>query len=139
MATLTNDEWTYLIDKRANAASLRGQATVNNVHGYIFLPDKWTKPNGVSFTATPNTWGTNVYNATDWKKMEAAGAVFLPAAGHRYKDNTWDEGDAGYYWSSTMEENKVGEMRFSWNQGSAMLNSADYYYGNSVRLVKDAE
>ncbi|MBR1808018.1 MAG: Ig-like domain-containing protein [Paludibacteraceae bacterium] len=79
--TLTGDEWVYIYETRTNAANLRGRAMVNNVYGYIFLPDTWSLPGGMSFTADAKNWTTNTYSVTDWSKMEQNGAVFLPAAG----------------------------------------------------------
>ncbi|MBO7125788.1 MAG: hypothetical protein J6V74_08115, partial [Bacteroidales bacterium] len=88
--TLTYNEWSYLINSRANASSKYGVATVNNVNGLVLLPDSWTLPNGVTFTSgVANDYGSdyyktvNNYSAEEWSKMEANGAVFLPAAGYR--------------------------------------------------------
>ena len=79
--TLTQAEWVYLINTRANASSRRGQASVNGINGLVLLPDAWSKPSGISFTANPGNYTTNVYTLSQWAQMEAAGAVFLPAAG----------------------------------------------------------
>ena len=47
--TLTEDEWEYLLNTRANASSLKGVAQVNGVNGLILLPDNWVCPAGVTF------------------------------------------------------------------------------------------
>ena len=59
--TLSADEWSYLFSTRTNAQQLRGQATVNGIHGYIFLPDDWSIPSGLSFQGSPNNWTSNQY------------------------------------------------------------------------------
>ena len=48
--TLTYAEWRYLISDRFNYSNLNGLATVNNVQGFILLPDRWILPKGLSFT-----------------------------------------------------------------------------------------
>ena len=42
--TLTNDEWIYLFNSRAEAASKYGYATVAGKHGIITVPDDFTDP-----------------------------------------------------------------------------------------------
>ncbi len=77
--TLTIEEWNYLLSRESRCSV----ATVNNVRGYILLPDVWTLPEGITFTAQATEYSTNVYSYLDWKEMESAGAIFLPAAGSR--------------------------------------------------------
>ncbi len=57
----------------------------------ISLPDDWTLPMGMTFTAgVANNEGyqyyqsVNNYTAAEWSQMESAVALFLPAAGNRY-------------------------------------------------------
>lgn len=134
--TLSKDEWVYLFSGRANAASLRSQAIVNNVHGYIFLPDSWSIPSGVSFTANASNWTTNTYSTADWGKMEQNGAVFLPAAGDGDGTGVNDVGSSGCYWSSTPGGT---ELAYSLGFGSDFIGPQYYgrrYGGQSVRLVR---
>ena len=142
--TMTSDEWIYLFDKRPNAAKLRGQATVNNMHGYILLPDAWQLPQGLSFRAQPNNWTTNTYTADQWKKMEANGAVFLPAAGVRNGKQIQGIGVIGAYWSSTMYrqqgEGDVDAKSIYFTADKANANMYDTWHrGMSVRLVQDID
>ena len=122
--TLTSDEWNYLLVERTNAATLFTLATVNNVLGMILLPDNWEEPDGVDLTISsaeglvyvPN-YGTytdmdkdnnhfddNIFTATEWDAVEAAGAVFLPVNPFRIEDGTGagsydDYESTGYYWT----------------------------------------
>ena len=134
--TLTADEWEYLYSGRTNAANLRSKAIVNDVHGYIFLPDSWSLPSGLSFTADANDWTTNAYSVTDWAKMEQNGAVFLPAAGARNETVVYGVGLGGYYWSGTpCGEFDACSLRFD----GVLVNPQGYgsrIYGRSVRLVR---
>ena len=134
--TLTSDEWGYLCNTRANAANLRSQATVNGVHGYIFLPDDFVLPVGFTFLANANEWAMNVYSARGWSKLEAAGAVFLPAAGYRLGTDVNDVGSCGYYWSATPYDSSRARYLYVY---SKYLYPQDYNYRNnglSVRLVR---
>ena len=47
--TLSYDEWDYLLNTRTNASVLKGVAQVNGVNGFIFLPDTWVCPEGITF------------------------------------------------------------------------------------------
>ena len=134
--TLTIQEWGYLIKTRTNADSLKGQATVADVHGYVLLPDSWTLPAGLSFTASPNDWTTNDYTAEQWTQMEAAGAVFLPAAGYRDPDIK-GVGEKGWYWSSTVLTDIIA-YQFEFNETTSRVFGGRIYFGQPVRLVTAA-
>ena len=89
---LTCDEWRYLLNYRADATSKIGLGNINGVGGFIILPDNWTLPSGCSFTSGLTRvdeayfpdGSLNSYTLAQWAEMEAAGAVFLPAAGSRW-------------------------------------------------------
>ncbi len=135
--TLTKSEWEYLFNTRTNAENLRGQATVNGQTGYILLPDGWSTPNGMTFTADPCNFTTNSYTASEWSKMEASGAVFLPAAGSRVGTTVGLVGKDGGYWSSTYF--RIGNA-YDFDFRSRKVNPSDYYSlinGLSVRLVQE--
>ena len=135
--TLTKDEWQYLISNRTDARYLRGTATVNGVNGLILLPDNWTLPTGVTFTYGEDGWSQNTYSASDWSKMEANGAVFLPAAGSRGKD-VGDVGSYGLYWSSSAYDSL--DANFLYFSSLDVFTSWFYrYWGRSVRLVQDVK
>ena len=70
--------------------------------------------------------------------MEAAGAVFLPAAGGRYGSGVYLVGDYGYYWSSTANGDD-----YAWGvlfvDGNLLAGNGLYRgSGYSVRLVRNA-
>ena len=149
--TPTNDEWTYLLKTRDGATSKYGFATVNDVYGIIILPDAFVDPNknkgsNAFVGKDTNNYGydRNVYNSAGWALMEAAGAVFLPAAGDRlgvdfYGADT--DGYYGYYWSSTAAPTSDFGNAYLMYFGSNSLridNNYSRFYGLSVRLVRDA-
>ena len=135
--TLTYSEWTYLLTQRPNASQLQGMATVESTTGYIILPDDWVCPAGLSFVNTTSSYTVNVYNAASWATMEAAGAVFLPAAGVRVSSATSDIGILGNYWTASHVNGTTGySFHIEANQ-NIMQNSVTYSTGCSVRLVRD--
>ena len=142
--TLSNAEWSYVFNTRTDAARKKGVGTVDGVHGLILLPDAWTLPAGLTFNSGSTTWTRNQYTAAQWEQMEAAGAVFFPAAGYRTGTELYLVGTHGCYWSSTPDNfSFVYLMNFS-EHGDAVsdiyINGNNIAYrrvGNSVRLVQD--
>ena len=141
--TLTRDEWYYLRYNRANANDLVGVAQVNGVNGLIFLPDTWVCPEGITFkSGFHSSYGVDYYaayqtfTADQWSKLEAAGAVFLPASGYRDGSAVDLVQDGGYYWSAT-EYNSYDANYLYFYSYVAYMSYFNRYYGLSVRLVKD--
>ncbi len=139
--TLTSAEWNYLLNTRADASSKYGMGNINDVGGLIILPDSWTPPSGCTFTfglaSDYDDWTLNSYTLAQWAAMEAAGAVFFPAAGSRWVSNAFAVGSYGYYWSSTpFNEEHAWSMDVF---GVSLYASDDYprYFGFSVRPVRD--
>ena len=167
--TLTSDEWEYLINERVvvngvpKAPQLRGRATISGVldhpsgnstientgvvRGFILLPDDWEAddlPEGLSFSYN----SVNEYTLSQWASMEAAGALFLPAAG--WGDAWGDEGNFvneeyrdGAYWSSTAWGGYGDSywVYFNYNTNEFLRKynyDAEWYCSKSVRLVKAA-
>ena len=130
--TLTGSEWYYVL----NRSGLSNYAMVNGVKGLILLPDNWTAPLGIEITHFGNM---QTYTISEWTKMEANGAVFLPAAGYRIGSDVIDVGN-GYYWSSSAHSwdstNAIDE-KFSVDYSAAPFDyEYNRSYGRSVRLVK---
>ena len=141
--TLTSDEWNYLFKTRTNWSLKYGHARVNNVYGLIILPDSWKLPNGLSFNYGSSYWTpsmSNTYTTEQWAQMEAAGAVFLPAAGGRSGTTTSSVGGFGSYWSSTRidADKAYCGVYVSSNSVNLLLKSVRYY-GRCVRLVRAVE
>ncbi len=150
--TLTIDEWTYLLDKRPNASVLKGIARIylnddgsKFSNGLILLPDNWRIPNGITFkSAFSNEKGAKEYAAyqtytlTEWKKLESAGAAFLPASGYRSGDGCYDVQNYGTYWSSTSYDSSCAYfLLFQSNEFELEWSGDDFGY--AVRLVQDLD
>ena len=142
--TLTYDEWDYLLVARADASSKCGIAIVNNVNGFVLLPDDWTLPTGVTFTSgTYGDYTQNNYSAEDWSKMEVNGAVFLPAAGCTIGASVEGVGSEGSYWSSSafydIEAFSYDYSRYGFGDDMTGLTlfQSERFDRSSVRLVGD--
>lgn len=134
--TLTFLEWAYVLNTRPNCTNLCGKATVNNVRGYVLLPDDWTLPSGLSFTPSAADWTTNSYYADEWQEMEDAGAVMLVANGFRYgATNVGSFGELVMYWSATStSEYMAGCVGFI---NDLIYTDNARSNGEGVRLVQD--
>jgi len=95
---LSRDEWKYLFATRSVTNTLSDgarytMATLGGTYkGLIIFPDYYTHPEGADFT--PGVFDSNSnYTAKvsleGWALMEAAGCVFLPAAGYCSSGRTW--------------------------------------------------
>ena len=150
--TLTGNsdgEWKYLLKTRG-ASTVNGTANaryamakVCGVQGMIIFPDTYTHPSSVTAPVDINGkdtgWNENDYNATNWSAMEAAGCVFLPAAGKRPYTYVSGVNSYGIYWSSTVATD-VSAYYVSIGSGGVSLNeSSGRDVGFSVRLVRDAK
>ena len=146
--TLSQAEWTYLLNTRSNTTNLGtadaryAKGKVNNVRGVIIFPDGYTHPACVAVPTGINSTGStglnqNNYTIAQWGEMEAAGAVFLPAAGYRVGTSVFDACNDGYYWSSGLRTTaKAWGMAFDSDNFYIPL-SFNRNYGFSVRLVQD--
>jgi len=149
--TLTYDEWSYLRYTRTNADNLVGVARINlnadgteYANGLVLLPDNWTCPAGVTFKsgfASENNVQAyadyQTFTLSDWQKLEAAGAVFLPASGYRYGSHVYNVQSGGYYWSATpYDSDYANEFSFYSNEASTSYIWRRYS-DQAVRLVQD--
>ncbi|MBR1505711.1 MAG: hypothetical protein IJ614_06345 [Prevotella sp.] len=124
--TLTKDEWTYLFTNHT-----KGWSTIAGVGGYVIRPD------GVSTAIEAS------YSDSEWAAQEAAGSVFLPAAGGRSGSVNAVTGSEGRYWSSSYPSADAayyvkftsGSLESSSSEES--LNNFSRSNGCSVRLVRD--
>lgn len=149
--TLTNDEWTYLRSTRTNASNLIGVARINldaggttYANGLILLPDTWTCPEDITFkSGFASTYYSEqayadyqTFTLAQWEKLEAAGAVFLPASGTRYGSSIYFVQLSGDYWFATPYGSDYANILY-FNSYGADWDLNYRYYGQAVRLVQD--
>ncbi len=159
--TLTAEEWGYLIgpgiggttpsEYRDHYHSLRGlcKITVSGTDypGLMILPDdmynnlptegdiasKWS---ACAVAATSMNYTKATFTEAEWTALQAAGAVFLPAAGYRYTTVNY-AGAYGDYWSSSASSDKLAFFLRFYAGYLTPENSGNRYNGRSVRLVSD--
>ena len=143
--TLSEGEWNYVFNTRS-ASTVNGvanaryaKAHVNNRRGVILFPDNYTHPSGVEQPIGINQtgdmgWDGNNYNVAEFALMQAAGAVFLPAAGYRGGTTVKEVGICGHYWSVSCHSSSA-----AYELNSIGTNSHNRCDGLSVRLVCPAE
>ena len=142
---LSSDEWGYLLYARTGASDLLGVGCVAGVNGLILLSDDFVLPDSIEFRhAVASDSGedlyrmVNDYTAVEWARMEAAGAVFFPAAGARIGKKVMYTAIAGYYWSSTpFEYDMLSIYCMGFDSSRAVWEGlSNRTNGRSVRLVK---
>lgn len=119
LRTLDAAEWSFILFGR-ETASRYAKAVIKltaetSTNGLIILPDNFICPEGLSLSKTdvPTApYKTNVLSIEDWKSLESAGCVFLPAGGYGYYDKEIFSTDGlthsglnaeGNYWSSDID------------------------------------
>ena len=138
----TGGEWDYLLNTRTMENSKPRYTTVFGVsiggvtcNGLFIYPDDYSG-NEVGASGGPGTWAD----------INAAGIVFLPAAGFRYGDSSSDNpaivygvGNFGYYWSASPNgRSNAYDMDFySGDVSPSGLNDRSLAY--SVRLVTESK
>ncbi len=146
--TLTYDEWNYLLNTRTDAANKKGVACIQiseteYANGLILLPDSWTCPEDITFK--PGFSGTSsvqayadyqTFTLSDWQKLEAAGAVFLPASGYRGGSDVYSVQNFGYYWSAAPYGTDFA-YAFYFSSGTTDSGYSYRCRGRAVRLVQD--
>ena len=154
-------ELNYLISTRS-ASTVKGKSNARfakvwimggaGYYGFVLFPDNYVHPSLLSdlFTKEDINHCHNPavsLHASDWNKMEAAGAVFLPAGG--YRDGTtvtlklYDT-EYGDYWTSTETTNQGSSndryaimLNFGRDEESDFFDFYNFprYNGCSVRLI----
>ena len=127
--TLTKDEWTYVFNTRtvnggtgSGYSYTKGQS-VNSTLGLVIYPDDYTG---------------SEYAGSDWATFEAAGCVFLPAAGLREGSEVVNYGVVGRYWTSTLSDEDSAFLMYFLSSSGPDKCPGLRCHGLSVRLVKDA-
>lgn len=126
------------------------KATVEGIKGIILFPDDYRHPNDIEIDGSNRCYNTvdNNYSFYDfatgksvWSKMEASGAVFLPAAGYRNNTTISEANTTAYYWSaSSSGPSNAYAIKFFDSNGTTKSSTAigiPRRNGCSVRLVTD--
>lgn len=144
--TPTSSEFSYLLKTRITSTicgtenARFARATVNSVEGNILFPDAYTHPAGVADIVNINVKDAandgNTISASDWEKMEDAGAVFLPQAGYydaTYPTHIYD--GRGYYWTSSSDNTTMADYYLQQASNVDSNYSGERCDRHSVRLI----
>jgi len=152
----THHEIHYLLMYRKNAEKLFGYGTINKIKGFFILPDDYQNPEGITFSPSMDhqfknnynwyysnglevNYNYNIFSLDDWSKLKAAGAVFLPAGGFRYGDETTHCGVSGHYWTNSHYGEEFANCLCCFEHDLFLEGNFDRSYGLAVRLIKDAK
>lgn len=141
--TLNHLEWDYLLTQRQTISGARfAKATVHDICGLIIFPDDWNASVHAfnSVNSSVSSFAVNTLTDDVWDDVEAAGAVFLPAAGSRYGRQISNLNSVGYYWSASNKNGGVTAyyLYFTGNEVDPVHDSGRCY-GRIVRLVFDKQ
>ena len=163
--TLTGAEWQWMLGPSSSptpgtncrtSSTIGGvtnarwvTAVVHSTNGLIIYPDALTWNEATMGTAPTTSNATkdftlNTFTDAQWSALEAAGCVFLPAAGYRHESwSVTNAGSYGNYWSSSPNTSDVAgayDMHFDSRDNSLNPTSLNFRYrGFSVRLVRQVE
>jgi hypothetical protein len=92
----------------------------------------------------PDGYTGSAYAGSDWATFEAAGCVFLPAAGYLWQESPSPQSvnSCIYYWTATSDgsdQNSAFRLTFDNYTTSGSFTSTHRNRGNAVRLVYDIE
>lgn len=163
--TPSESEFDYILNWRLSGPSIAGVlsaryirvqlgAAGDAVKGIVLFPDHFVLPTLEHTTITWNDINEEnspgvILHWDDWGKMEAAGAVFLPAAGYRDGNKVtlvWGNYPEGYYWTSTQGKGEgnaddcgraleFGKCQIDPDEYSIEMEDAYRHAGFSVRLI----
>ena len=133
---LSRTEWLYLFN--TSARMVNGKACYSNAVSGVTIGG--STYNGV-FLYPDNYNGEIVSSSMTWDDINAAGIVFLPAAGDRNSDNASkviNVGIGGFYWSSTDDGNEADVVYFNGSDVPS-YSSLPRDSGHSVRLITECQ
>ena len=162
--TPSKSEFDYILNWRPSENHIAGVyaaryirvqlgAAGDAVKGIVLFPDHFILPALEHSTITWNDINEEnspgvILHWEDWGKMEAAGAVFLPAAGYRKGNevtHVWENYPEGYYWTSTQGSGEnaddcgraleFGKCQIDPDEYSIEIDDHLRHAGYSVRLI----
>ena len=130
----------YILNTRPNASNLKGLGRIQMADGTyakgaFLLPDDFTVPDDLAWTATIADYTTNTYTLEQFRALENVGAVFMPISGARV-GVSYRPGTKSSFILSTEYPGSTIEMYFL-QAYIVAFNIASYFknIGYSVRLI----
>ncbi len=144
--TLTQPEWDFVLNSRTTISGIRyAMAKISGtsngtVNGVILFPDEWSMDtyNPINCNQSGASFNSNIVSFSQWTIFEAAGAVFLPAAGSHDGNSTHYVGSHGSYWSASCCNCGTAYFVFFYD-GKLGVSQVSRCGGRSVRLVHNTQ
>ena len=146
-STPSKGVYDYLRDNRSTTNSLSPGArytlaTINSIRGIIIFPDVYTHPSDVTVGGSPvynanSNCTATISSTSDWDKMEAAGAVFLPAAGLRNGTELFNTKYGNYWMRESYGDGDYQAYYFGFGGDGIGTWGVTRRIGRSVRLVRE--
>ena len=142
---LSWQQWKYLLTTRSvtntlSAGARYTMAKVGGVNGLIIFPDIYIHPEETGFVSGTFDGPSNYIASVDdtgWAKMEAAGCVFLPAAGYKSVVKDWvNVGSAVCYGTSTPIVTEYGDEYYTPYILSDSVSLDDTSYQTTMTAVR---
>lgn len=139
--TLTGSEWSYIISRTDGSGNkLSGLVRIaGSYFGLMLLPNTglngsgtWSNSTDVDVTDLSLTSVKNL-TSSQWDKLEAIGAIFLPAVGSRNGTSVTQENIKGFYWSATNNASKNAKALMF--ESTVETGNNNKSVGCAVRLV----
>lgn len=155
-------DWTFLLGGRIGISAVNGTENARffkgcvqteeggAVNGLFIFPDSFTWPASVETQPAEinneSAGYDNTYTYNDFKRLQDAGIVFLPASGYRegspersFPEKVLYAGYEGYYWSSSDHyESRAMLMNFGPERITTSTDSPRWY-SCAVRLVTEVK
>lgn len=157
-STISNIGISDAIVSTENGRFTRGYL-MGTTHGMYVFPDNYEHPVSKNLAGVNGNnqkyWDMNQFTEEEWIKMEAAGVVFLPAAGYRIGTPTDEinhnvvlgDNSNGFYWTNfAPAENTTGgyapeyeahAVYFAKSTAQSGTFQMRRWLGASVRLIRD--
>jgi hypothetical protein len=138
--TLSAEEWECILFKRETPSGMNFvKAKVDGIYGLIVFPDDWQdsyfKVNNINGKAGDGS--SNTISKTDWTKLEAKGAVFLPSRNGYISSGVWAHWPHKLlsvgYWTSSSYKHKGFALWLDCN-----VDYEEYGFGITYD-IKDAQ
>lgn len=137
----------YVINTRTTTNTLSPGArytlaTIDGIRGIILFPDNYSHPLDVTIGGAPvynenSDCTATISSTSDWNKMEAAGAVFLPAAGIRRGTEIFNTLYGNYWLRESDKDNDYYAFYFGFGGSGIGTWGITRRLGRSVRLVRE--
>lgn len=134
--TLTKSEWNYILIDRSGDRFAK--CIIDNTYKcLVIFPDGYNTTL-INCNQIASDFTDNQITNQDALDLINAGCILLPAGGARNGTSTYNVGNYGLYWTSTVTSSRAGAITMG-NGTLTVSDIGDRYRGFSVRLAQDVQ